>query len=114
MRVAVDERRGHAVSSAAAAAAAAARSPAGPQTWAEEYGGVKQSSGGAWSMGSGGADGASGATRPGDAWAGEFARERRTEDETSARAASSASEPLTAAQAETAAQSARIGGDALG
>ena len=55
--------------SSAAAAAAAARSPAGPQTWAEEYSGVKQSSGGAWSMGSGEArTGASGATRPGDAW----------------------------------------------
>ena len=107
MRVAVDGDA-NAVSSAAAAAAAA-RSPAGPQTWAEEYSGVKQSSGGAWSMGSGEArTGASGATRPGDAWAGEFARERRTEDETSARAASSASEPLTAAQAETAAQSARL------
>ena len=107
MRVAVDGDA-NAVSSTAAAAAAA-RSPAGPQTWAEEYSGVKQSSGGAWSMGSGEARmGASGATRPGDAWAGEFARERRTEDETSARAASSASEPLTAAQAETAAQSARL------
>ena len=101
----IAERDANAVSSAAAAT----RPPAGPQTWAEEYSGVKQSSGAAWANGSGEAWASEfGATRPGDAWAGEFARERRTDAETSARAASSASEPRTAAQAETAAHSARL------
>ena len=107
MRVAVDGDA-NAVSSAAAAAAAA-RPPAGPQTWAEEYSGVKQSSGGAWSMGSGEArTDASGATATRRRVGGRVrARTANRGRDVGARAASSASEPLTAAQAETAAQSAR-------
>jgi len=74
--------------------------PPGAERWAEEFSGVKQSAGAAWAAEFRASPDAP--SRAGDAWASEFRQEQES------RSAAGSDAPLTAAQAETAAQSARL------
>ena len=79
---------------------AARAGPPGAERWAEEFSGVKQSAGAAWAAEFRASPDAP--SRAGDAWASEFGQEQES------RSAAGSDAPLTAAQAETAAQSARL------
>ena len=101
MRVSREEALNPAVPVTAAAVPGPGGREAGPNvSWAEEFSGVKQSAGAAWAA-EFRENAENTSSRAGDAWASEFRQEQE-----SARGVSSA--PLTAAQAETAAQSARL------